>query len=81
MLATLSSLFEAAAAARAVVLRAGEGAPVWCAGFDIAALAPGFDPLAQGGPLQGLFRRIQDHAGLVVAMVHGSAWATVARSD
>ena len=59
---------------RAVVLRAGPEDKVWCAGFDIGALAPGVDPLAQDGPLQGLFRRVRDCQAPVIAMLHGSAW-------
>lgn len=47
---------------------------MWCAGFDIAALAPGSDPLAQDGALQTLFRQTQDHPGVVIAMLHGTAW-------
>ena len=74
MIAELSCAFDQVRAARAVVLRSVAGAGVWCAGFDIGALSPGFDPLAQDGELQGLFRRIQDHPAPVIAMVHGSAW-------
>lgn len=59
---------------RAVVLRAGPDDKVWCAGFDIGALAPGVDPLAQDGPLQGLFRQVRDCPAPVIAMLHGSAW-------
>lgn len=60
--------------ARAVVLRASPGAAVWCAGFDIGDLAPEFDPLAQDGPLQALFRCLNDCPAPVIAMVQGSAW-------
>lgn len=76
MLAQLSQAFDDLHGqdVRAVVLRAKPDAPVWCAGFDIAALAPGFDPLAQDGPLQGLFRRVRDCPAPVIAMLHGSAW-------
>ncbi len=74
MINELSSAFDRTCAARAVVLRSVPGAGVWCAGFDIGALSPGFDPLAQDGDLQGLFRRVQDHPAPVIAMVHGSAW-------
>lgn len=59
---------------RAVVLRAQPGDRVWCAGFDIGDLAPDFDPLAQDGPLQGLFRAIAECPAPVIAMLHGSAW-------
>ena len=59
---------------RAVVLRAGPADKVWCAGFDIGALAPGRDPLARDGQLQALFRRVGDCPTPVIAMLHGSAW-------
>ena len=59
---------------RAVILRAGPDARVWCAGFDIGALSPGHDPLAQDGPLQGLFHRVRDCPAPVIAMIHGTAW-------
>ena len=74
MIEELSSALDQVLTARAVVLRSVAGEGVWCAGFDIGALAPGFDPLAQDGGLQGLFRRIQNHPAPVIAMVHGSAW-------
>jgi methylmalonyl-CoA decarboxylase len=59
---------------RAVVLRARPGDRVWCAGFDIGELAPDFDPLAQDGPLQALFRCVAECRAPVIAMLHGSAW-------
>ncbi len=59
---------------RAVVLRCGPEDRVWCAGFDIGALAPGCDPLAQDGALQGLFRRVRVCHAPVIGMLHGSAW-------
>jgi methylmalonyl-CoA decarboxylase len=59
---------------RAVILRAGAADKVWCAGFDINALAPGRDPLARDGKLQALFRRLADCPAPVIAMLHGSAW-------
>lgn len=59
---------------RAVVLRAGAGDPVWCAGFDINELSPGADPLRHDGPLQALFRHVRDCPAPVIAMLHGSAW-------
>lgn len=74
MISALSGALDESRTARAVVLRSAAGASVWCAGFDIGALSPGFDPLAQGGALQGVFRRIQDHPAPVIAMMHGSAW-------
>ena len=74
MIEALSDAFDQAKSARSIVLRSVAGSAVWCAGFDIGALSPGFDPLAQGGALQGLFRRVQDHPAPVIAMLHGSAW-------
>lgn len=76
MLRALSAAFDdlASGDARAVILRAAEGERVWCAGFDIAELAPGVDPLARDGALQGLFRRIAECPAPVIAMLHGSAW-------
>ncbi len=76
MLSGLMDGFQAARAAEAqvVVLRAGPGCRVWCAGFDIADLAPGFDPLAEDGRLKALFRTVQDFPGPVIAMLNGSAW-------
>jgi methylmalonyl-CoA decarboxylase len=59
---------------RAVILRAGADDGVWCAGFDIGNLAPGFDPLAPDGKLQGVFRRVRDCAAPVIAMLHGTCW-------
>lgn len=59
---------------RAVILRAAPGDLVWCAGFDIAELAPGSDPLARDGALQGVFRRVAECPAPVIAMLHGSAW-------
>ena len=63
----------ATAHARAVILRAAPG-PVWCAGFDINDLAPGFDPLTEPGPLKALFRAINDCPCPVIAMLDGTAW-------
>lgn len=76
MLAGLQDGFRAIAAAdvRAVVLRAAPDARVWCAGFDIGDLRPGFDPLAQDGPLQALFRAVAECRAPVIAMLHGTAW-------
>src|SRR3954470_17824533 len=59
---------------RAVVLGAGPADKVWCAGFDISALAPGRDPLARDGQLQALFSKLADCPAPVIAMLHGSAW-------
>lgn len=59
---------------RVVILRANNDQPVWCSGFDIRALAPGFDPLARDGLLQALFNRIATCPVPVIAMVRGSTW-------
>jgi len=59
---------------RAVILRTGAADKVWCAGFDIGALAPGRDPLARDGQLQALFRRLGECPAPIIAMLHGSAW-------
>ena len=59
---------------RAVVLRAGPDDRVWCAGFDIKELAPGFDPLAPGTLLTCAFGCVHDCPAPVIAMLHGSAW-------
>ena len=75
MLDGLTAAFDALPPdTRAVILRAGSGDKVWCAGFDIAALAPGLDPLAPDGPLHALFRRVAECPAPVIAMLHGSAW-------
>ena len=74
MLAGLTEAFAGAEGARAVILRAGPQDSVWCAGFDIGALAPGLDPLARDGALQALFRSVRDCPAPVIAMLHGTAW-------
>lgn len=74
MLDGLAAAFREMSGARAIVLRAGMSDRVWCAGFDIGALSPGFDPLARDGALQGLFRHIESCPAPVIAMLHGSAW-------
>jgi methylmalonyl-CoA decarboxylase len=75
MLAALTAAFDRLpTAARTVVLGAGPADKVWCAGFDIGALAPRVDPLARDGALQRLFERIADCPAPVIAMLHGSAW-------
>ena len=55
-------------------MRAAPSDTVWCAGFDIAALAPGVDPLARDGQLHALFGRVRDCPCPVIGMLHGSAW-------
>lgn len=75
MLTELTAAFDSlATSVRAVVLRAGAHDAVWCAGFDIEALEPGRDPLAQDGALRALFRRVRDCPAPVIGMLHGSAW-------
>lgn len=75
MLDGLISAFDAMTPdIRAVILRAGHDQPVWCAGFDIHALTPGYDPLARDGQLQALFSRIAHCPAPVLAMVRGSTW-------
>lgn len=76
MLARLTATFRSFERqdVRAVVLRTTADASVWCAGFDIGDLAPGIDPLAPDGPLQALFRCVDDCRAPVIAMLHGSAW-------
>ena len=76
MLDAMAAVFDGLAGQdiRAVILRGRPEDAVWCAGFDIGNLAPGFDPLASEGKLQGVFRRVRDCAAPVIAMLHGSAW-------
>lgn len=76
MLRALTAAFDGLAGqdVRAVILRAAPGDSVWCAGFDIAELAPGRDPLARDGALQAAFRRVAECPAPVIAMLHGSAW-------
>jgi methylmalonyl-CoA decarboxylase len=74
MLAGLMRCLDRAAACRAVILRAAPGNGVWCAGFDISDLRPGFDPLAPDGPLHDLFHAIRDLPAPVIALLNGSAW-------
>lgn len=59
---------------RVVILCADPDCSVWCAGFDIRALAPGHDPLACDGLLRRLFDRIATCPAVVIGMIHGSAW-------
>ena len=59
---------------RVIILRAGLDDSVWCAGFDIGALTPGHDPLANDGLLRTLFERVAACRAVVIGMIHGSAW-------
>lgn len=76
MLSGLISAIQDAerAEARAIVLRAAPGCPVWCAGFDIGALGGGVDPLARDGALHTLFAAIAGCPAPVIAMLDGGAW-------
>ncbi len=75
MLDGLIAAFDALpAGTRAVVLGAGPEDRVWCAGFDIGALAPGVDALAPDGILHALFARLEACPAPVIGMLHGSAW-------
>ncbi len=76
MIGTLRTAFADIATrdVRAVVLRARGGDRVWSAGFDIAALDRGVDPLADDGALMALFHDVAACRAPVIAMVHGSAW-------
>lgn len=75
MLNGMIEFFDARSAdTRVVILRANNDQPVWCSGFDIRALAPGFDPLARDGLLQALFKRIAMCPVPVIAMIRGSTW-------
>ncbi len=75
-LATLTDAFRSIheRKSRVVILRAGTGQPVWCAGFDINELSPGMDPLQADGALQNLFRAVETCRAPVIAMLHGTAW-------
>ncbi len=69
--------FEAfeAQKARAVVLRAPDGARVWSAGHDVRELpSGGRDPLAYSDSLEQLIRAIRRFPAPVIAMVEGSVW-------
>jgi methylmalonyl-CoA decarboxylase len=74
MLDGMIAAFAGFAGARAVIIRAGETDSVWSAGFDIAALSAGHDPLAPDGKLHALFNCVADFPAPVIAMLHGSAW-------
>lgn len=61
--------------ARAIVLRAGRGAPTWSSGHNVRELPTnGRDPLAYSDPLRVLVRRIQLCPSPVIAMVEGGVW-------
>lgn len=60
--------------ARAVVMRAADGAGVWSAGHDITELPMGEDPLPYTDPPERLLRAVKQFPAPVIAMVHGSVW-------
>jgi len=76
MLEELLDAFAAAkaAAARAVILRSRIPGKVWSAGFDIAEIAAGTDPLQDGGLLDRLFRAVSESPAPVIGLVDGSVW-------
>ena len=61
--------------ARAVIIRAPKGSPVWSAGFDIRELPnPGVDPLGYNDDLGVALRAVQNCPVPVIAMIEGSVW-------
>ncbi len=73
MTRALGSLRDAGA--RAVILTAPPGAPVWSAGHDISELpTDGRDPLGWDDPLPLLIREIEEYAAPVIAMIEGTVW-------
>ncbi len=60
---------------RVIILRANEGAKVWCAGLNISELPePGHDPIFYHHPLETIMRHIQKFPAPVIAMIDGSVW-------
>jgi len=61
--------------ARAIILRAPEGAKVWSAGHDVSELPQSHrDPLGWDDPLRQLIREIENYPAPIIAMVEGSVW-------
>ena len=61
--------------ARAIILRAYEGAKVWSSGHDINELpVSGRDPLPYDDPLVTILRSIQASPLPVIAMIEGDVW-------
>lgn len=61
--------------ARAIILRANQGATVWSAGYDITEFPkPGRDPLSYNDPVEQAIRAIQRCPAPVIAMLEGSVW-------
>jgi methylmalonyl-CoA decarboxylase len=78
--ALIADLLEALTAfrtqsARAIILRAPEGAKVWSAGHDVNELPQSHrDPLGWDDPLRQLIREIENYPAPIIAMVEGSVW-------
>ena len=73
LLVALSNLTKAGA--RAIVLRAYQGARVWSAGHDVRELPTnGRDPLTYDDPLRRVVRVIKESPTPIIAMVEGSVW-------
>jgi methylmalonyl-CoA decarboxylase len=73
LIAALASFREQGA--RAVILRAADGARVWSAGHDVDELpTDGRDPLGWDDPLPQLIREIEEFAAPVIAMIEGTVW-------
>jgi methylmalonyl-CoA decarboxylase len=61
--------------ARAIILRAPEGAKVWSAGHDVSELPQSHrDPLGWDDPLRQLIREIENYPAPIIAMIEGSVW-------
>ena len=61
--------------ARVVILAAQPGAPVWCAGHDVASSLPmAAIPLGWDDPLPQLIREIEEYHAPVIAMIEGTVW-------
>ena len=73
LLVALSELTSVGA--RAIVLRAYQGAKVWSAGHDVRELPTnGRDPLTYDDPLRRVVRVIKESPTPIIAMVEGSVW-------
>jgi methylmalonyl-CoA decarboxylase len=73
LLVALSDLTNAGA--RAIVLRAYQGAKVWSAGHDVRELPTnGRDPLTYDDPLRRVVRVIKESPTPIIAMVEGGVW-------
>ena len=61
--------------ARAIILRACQGARVWSSGHDVSELPTnGRDPLTYDDPLRTVVRAIKESPMPIIAMVEGSVW-------